>query len=58
MGTVNVDEWVELFRAIGLTDEDMSKWHRNFEKSNPDGHLSFLKWLGLSDERIKEVRGL
>lgn len=58
MGLVNVDEWVELFKEIGLTDGDMKKWHRLFEVKNPDGHLSFLKWLGLSDERIEKVRSL
>ncbi len=58
MGKVTVEEWIDLFREVGLTDEDMKKWHQVFEARYPEGHLSFLKWLGLSDEKIKKVRNL
>lgn len=54
--TVTVDEWVARFRAIGLNDAAMEQWHRLFEKENPAGHQSFLEWLGLSAERIAEIR--
>ena len=53
---VTVEQWVELFHAIGLQDEDMHRWHTEFEHRYPDGHESFLKWLDLSTERIKEIR--
>lgn len=53
---VTVDEWVERFRAIGLDDASMRNWHRLFEKENPEGHQSFLEWLGLPAERITEIR--
>lgn len=53
---VTVDEWVQRFRAIGLDEEDMKNWHDLFEKENPDGHQSFLEWLGLSAEKITEIR--
>ena len=53
---VTVQEWVQRFRAIGLDDAAMEKWHRLFEQENPAGHQSFLEWLGLPAERITEVR--
>lgn len=53
---VTVEEWVARFRAIGLDDAAMEKWHRLFEQENPEGHQSFLTWLGLPEERIAEVR--
>jgi hypothetical protein len=53
---VTVDEWVARFRAIGLDEAAMRKWHKLFEKENPDGHQSFLEWLGLPGEKIKEIR--
>lgn len=53
---VTVDEWVERFRAIGLDDAAMENWHRLFERENPEGHQSFLEWLGLPAERIAEIR--
>lgn len=54
--TVSVEEWVARFRAIGLDDAAMEKWHRLFEEENPAGHQSFLEWLGLPAERIREIR--
>ncbi|UFS71891.1 hypothetical protein LPW11_06775 [Geomonas sp. RF6] len=53
---VTVEEWVARFRAIGLDDAAMEKWHTSFERENPEGHQSFLEWLGLSPERIGEIR--
>ena len=53
---VTVEEWVKRFRAIGLTDTTMQEWHKLFEKENPDGHQSFLEWLGLPAEKITEIR--
>ena len=45
-----------MFRAIGLQDADMHKWHAEFERRFPEGHQSFLEWLDLPEERITEVR--
>lgn len=56
MSKVTVDEWTARFRAIGLDDAAMEKWHRLFEKENPEGHQSFLEWLGLPAERIAAIR--
>jgi len=53
---VSLEEWVKRFRAIGLDDAAMEKWHRLFEQENPDGHQSFLEWLGLPEEEIKSIR--
>lgn len=53
---VTVDEWVNRFRAIGLDEVMMRKWHRLFESENPEGHQSFLEWLGLPPEKITEIR--
>ena len=53
---VTVDEWTELFREIGLSDEDMHRWHREFERRHPEGHQGFLEWLGLPEERIGRIR--
>lgn len=53
---VNVDEWTDLFRFVGLSDEDMHRWHREFEARHPEGHQGFLEWLGLPEERIAGIR--
>lgn len=53
---VTVEEWVARFKAIGLDQAAMEKWHRLFEQENPAGHQSFLEWLGLPAEKISEIR--
>lgn len=49
-------QWVEVFRAIGLDDAAMQRWHREFERRYPDQHQSFLEWLQLPAEQIVKVR--
>ena len=56
IGNVSKEEWVAMFRRIGLTDNDMNRWHREFEKRHPDGHEGFLTWLGLSAEEVADIR--
>ncbi len=56
VGCVSVEEWVKRFRAIGLDDAAMKRWHELFERENPDGHHSFLEWLGLPPEKIAQIR--
>lgn len=53
---VNVDQWVELFRFVGLSEDDMHRWHAEFERRHPDGHQGFLQWLGLPADRIESIR--
>ena len=53
---MNVEQWVDLFRVVGLEESDMHRWHREFEQRYPDGHQSFLEWLGLPPERIRTIR--
>ena len=53
---VSLDEWVSMFREIGLDDEAMHKWHRLFEARHPEEHQSFLEWLGLSEGDIRRIR--
>jgi len=53
---ISVDQWVALFRVIGLKDADMHRWHQEFERRHPEGHQSFLEWLGLPSDRIAKIR--
>ncbi len=53
---VNKQQWVELFRTIGLTDDAMQSWHREFEKSSPEGHQDFLESIGITSEEIASIR--
>lgn len=53
---VTAEEWVARFRAIGLDEAAMQKWHTLFEREHPAGHQNFLEWLGLPADSIREIR--
>ena len=55
-GNVNKEDWVAMFREIGLSDGVMKKWHQLFETRHPDGHEGFLNWLGISSDEINRIR--
>ncbi len=48
--------WVALLRASGLSDEDMHRWHVQFERTEPEAHQDFLESLGISAEEILRIR--
>lgn len=53
---MNKENWVSLFRAIGLSDEKMMYWHQEFEAKFPEDHQSFLEWLNIPENEIKSIR--
>ncbi len=53
---MNVRQWVALFREIGLDDAKMKLWHHLFETRHPEGHQSFLEWLGLPTKEVERIR--
>ncbi len=50
------EAWTEMFRAIGMSDDEMRQWHANFEKNMPAAHADFLHSLGLEPEEIRRIR--
>lgn len=55
---MNKEKWVLLFKEIGLDEATMRKWHREFEARYPDGHQSFLEWLNIEADEIRQIRAL
>ena len=53
---VTVNEWVEMYKEIGLDEEKMMRWHHTFELRHPEGHQSFLEWLGLPPKEVDRIR--
>jgi hypothetical protein len=53
---MNTEQWIELFRTIGLDEDTMHKWHMEFEKKYPDEHQRFLEWLNVPSEKINSIR--
>jgi DNA-binding transcriptional MerR regulator len=55
-GVMSRKTWTELLRASGFTDEDMRRWHRDFERLEPRRHQRFLEFLGLPSGAIRTIR--
>lgn len=56
-GTVTVEEWVRRFRAIGLDDGAMRRWHGEFERRAPEAQQAFLLSLGITEAEAHLIRG-
>jgi hypothetical protein len=56
MKMVTKEKWVEVMRSAGFTDEQMHRWHQEFEKSAPEEHQEFLEFLHIPAEEVKRIR--
>jgi DNA-binding transcriptional MerR regulator len=54
--SLDKEGWVAILRATGLDDQDMMRWHEEFERLSPEAHQDFLENLGLGEEEISRVR--
>jgi len=48
--------WIDVLRATGLSDEDMRRWHVEFERMSPQGHRDFLESLGIDSAEVDAIR--
>ena len=48
--------WVALLRATGLTEDEMRKWHVEFERMAPEAHRDFMESLGIPADEIRSIR--
>jgi DNA-binding transcriptional MerR regulator len=50
------EKWVSIMKAAGFAEADMRKWHVEFEKSAPEDHQEFLRYLNIPAEEIRSIR--
>jgi len=50
------EKWVAVMKAAGFTEDDMHRWHREFEKSAPKDHEEFLNFLHIPEKEIVSIR--
>jgi MerR family transcriptional regulator, thiopeptide resistance regulator len=53
---ITKEKWTAIMSAAGFSDEDMRRWHAEFEKSAPQDHQEFLEYLHIPAEEIKSIR--
>lgn len=50
--------WVSLLEAAGFSEDDMRRWHIQFERSAPGKHETFLRRLHIPDNEISAIRAM
>ena len=55
-GVMTKDKWVSIMRASGFTEDDMHRWHREFENAAPEDHQEFLAYLKIPGDEIARIR--
>ena len=53
---VTKEKWTSIMRSAGFSEEDMRRWHKEFEKSAPQEHQEFLEFLHIPAEEIRSIR--
>ncbi len=56
MRMVTKEKWVDVMRSAGFTDEQMRRWHMEFEKAAPQEHQEFLEFLHIPAEEVARIR--
>ena len=54
--TMTKEKWTSIMRGAGFTDDDMRRWHMEFERSAPAEHQEFLEYLHIPVEEITGIR--
>ncbi len=55
-GMITKQKWTEIMRASGFSEDDMHRWHAQFEKSAPIEHEEFLKFLHIPEAEVTSIR--
>ena len=50
------DKWTAIMRATGFSDQEMNRWHVEFERSAPEDHQQFLEYLQIGAEEVAHIR--
>ena len=53
---MNKEKWIAIMKAAGFADDDMRKWHKEFERAAPEDHQEFLEYLKIPKTDIDGIR--
>jgi hypothetical protein len=53
---VTKEKWVAVMKAAGFSEDDMRRWHAEFEKGAPDEHQEFLEFLHIPQDETSRIR--
>lgn len=55
-GVMTKQAWVAVLQRSGLDDDDMKRWHQEFERTMPRAHGEFLESLGIDEDEVERIR--
>ncbi len=50
------EKWVGIMKSAGFSEQDMRRWHQEFERSDPEEHQQFLQYLHIPEKEIQSIR--
>jgi DNA-binding transcriptional MerR regulator len=50
------EKWVSIMKASGFNEDDMHRWHSEFERMAPEEHREFLQFLHIPEDEIRSIR--
>jgi DNA-binding transcriptional MerR regulator len=50
------EKWVSILHSAGFSEEQMRRWHQQFEQQAPEEHQQFLEYLQIPGEEIGRIR--
>lgn len=53
---ITKEKWVSIMKASGFTEDDMHRWHAEFERMAPEEHREFLEFLHIPATEIESIR--
>ena len=53
---VTKEKWVAIMKAAGFSEDDMRRWHAEFEKGAPEEHQEFLEFLHIPSDELGRIR--
>jgi hypothetical protein len=53
---ITKDKWVSIMKGCGFSEEQMHRWHVEFERAAPEEHQEFLEFLHISGGEIATIR--
>jgi MerR family transcriptional regulator, thiopeptide resistance regulator len=56
MKAMTKEKWVGIMRAAGFSEDDMRRWHREFERASGAEHQEFLEYLQIGAGEIAAIR--
>ena len=53
---ITKEKWVAIMKGSGFTEDQMHRWHVEFERSAPAEHQEFLEFLHIPADEVRQIR--